>query len=245
MGSTEKITLKISGLWDNEGHIRHLTKAKIAIETVDEKLNEQERRHFIKKVKETELPIDRPVHYIPHHSVAKESSTTLKRIVYDCSCKDGREKIRQKKQELADDEQKLAEIETFCEPAPQGSLHYRCTNCHVRGHKADNNKGNSVCRNEKCNDYLSCGQKDKHKEYRDDKKKIQNRLKNIKNEIADLEDELVRATAYEAKSGNSFTKVVKDRLRKSNPTKYFQSSVLLRDVMALKTAYDNRIPIVS
>ncbi|CAC5416540.1 unnamed protein product [Mytilus coruscus] len=51
---------------------------------------EQESRHFIKKVEETKLPIDRPVHYIPHHSVTNKSSTTPKRIVYDCSCKDGR-----------------------------------------------------------------------------------------------------------------------------------------------------------
>ncbi|VDH93046.1 Hypothetical predicted protein [Mytilus galloprovincialis] len=52
---------------------------------------EQERRHFIEKVEETKLPTDRPVHYIPHHPVAKESSTTPIRIVYDCSCKDGRD----------------------------------------------------------------------------------------------------------------------------------------------------------
>ncbi|XP_063436301.1 uncharacterized protein LOC134717737 [Mytilus trossulus] len=52
---------------------------------------EQERRHFIEKVEETKLPTDRPVHYIPHHPVSKESSTTPIRIVYDCSCKDGRD----------------------------------------------------------------------------------------------------------------------------------------------------------
>ncbi|CAC5358402.1 unnamed protein product [Mytilus coruscus] len=75
--------------------------------------------------------------------------------------------------------------------------------------------------------------------------KLQNCIKNIKNEVADLEDELVCASAYEAKSGNSFTKVVKDRLKKINPSKYSQSSVLLRDVIALKTAYDNKIPTVS
>ncbi|CAC5423020.1 unnamed protein product [Mytilus coruscus] len=179
-------------------------------------------------------------------SVDKNVQEKVENPVLRKICNSTEEKIRQKKRELFDDEHKLAELEMpMCEPAPQGSMHYRCTNCYVRGHKADNNKGNSVCRNDKCTDYRSCGQNDKHKEYRDDKKKIQNRLKNIKNEIADLEDELVRATAYEAKSGNSFTKVVKDRLRKSNPTKYSQSSVLLRDVMALKTAYDNKIPTVS
>ncbi|XP_063420614.1 uncharacterized protein LOC134705828 [Mytilus trossulus] len=54
-------------------------------------IKEQERRHFIEKVEETKLPTNRPVHYIPHHPVSKESSTTPIRIVYDCSCKDGRD----------------------------------------------------------------------------------------------------------------------------------------------------------
>ena len=52
-------------------------------------IKEQDRRGFIEKIENKEFPADRPVHYIPHHPIAKESSTTPIRIVFDCSCKDG------------------------------------------------------------------------------------------------------------------------------------------------------------
>lgn len=47
---------------------------------------EQERQGFIKKVPEIDTLMKKPIHYIPHHPIKKESSTTPKRIVYDCSC---------------------------------------------------------------------------------------------------------------------------------------------------------------
>lgn len=55
-------------------------------------IEDQERRGFIEKVpnnfEHTETAI---IHYIPHHPVRKESSTTPIRIVYDCSCKQSSE----------------------------------------------------------------------------------------------------------------------------------------------------------
>ncbi|VDI06416.1 Hypothetical predicted protein [Mytilus galloprovincialis] len=47
---------------------------------------EQEKRGFIEKVEEKEDEPQR-IHYIPHHPVKKDSTTTPIRIVYDCSCK--------------------------------------------------------------------------------------------------------------------------------------------------------------
>ena len=46
---------------------------------------EQERKGFIERVPEDDNTSH--THYIPHHPVRKESSTTPIRIVYDCSCK--------------------------------------------------------------------------------------------------------------------------------------------------------------
>ncbi|XP_071138753.1 uncharacterized protein [Mytilus edulis] len=71
--------------------IRRLANKPDLLKMYGDIIMEQERRHFIEKVEETKLPTDRPVHYIPHHPVVKESSTTPIRIVYDCSCKDGRD----------------------------------------------------------------------------------------------------------------------------------------------------------
>ncbi|XP_063436092.1 uncharacterized protein LOC134717532 [Mytilus trossulus] len=71
--------------------IRRLANKPDLLKMYGDIIREQERRHFIEKVEETKLPTDRPVHYIPHHPVSKESSTTPIRIVYDCSCKDGRD----------------------------------------------------------------------------------------------------------------------------------------------------------
>ena len=47
-------------------------------------IEEQERKGFVERVDDSTKS---SVHYIPHHPVRKESSTTPIRIVYDCSCK--------------------------------------------------------------------------------------------------------------------------------------------------------------
>jgi hypothetical protein len=45
---------------------------------------EQEEKGFIEKVSTTN--ISDKIHYIPHHPVKKDSTTTPIRIIYDCSC---------------------------------------------------------------------------------------------------------------------------------------------------------------
>ncbi|VDI07346.1 Hypothetical predicted protein, partial [Mytilus galloprovincialis] len=48
-------------------------------------IKDQKRRGFIERVTENGNQSNR-IHYIPHHAVKKDSSTTPIRIVYDCSC---------------------------------------------------------------------------------------------------------------------------------------------------------------
>ncbi|XP_048770094.2 uncharacterized protein LOC125676243 [Ostrea edulis] len=50
-------------------------------------IQEQEARGFIEKVDISKDTNSTRKHYIPHHPVAKDSSTTAIRIVYDCSCR--------------------------------------------------------------------------------------------------------------------------------------------------------------
>lgn len=54
-------------------------------------ISEQEKKGFVEKVKEDAIPSTK-VHYIPHHPVKKDSSTTPIRIVYDCSCRQSSDK---------------------------------------------------------------------------------------------------------------------------------------------------------
>lgn len=69
-----------------ESTIRRLSRDPAILAKYGEIIEEQERRGFIEKVPESEEKPQR-VHYIPHHPVKKDSSTTPVRIVYDCSCR--------------------------------------------------------------------------------------------------------------------------------------------------------------
>ena len=64
---------------------RRLHQTPDLLKCYGEIIKEEEIRGFIEKVEDPDST-DR-VHYIPHHPVKKESSTTPIRIVYDCSCR--------------------------------------------------------------------------------------------------------------------------------------------------------------
>ncbi|XP_048582690.1 uncharacterized protein LOC116603367 [Nematostella vectensis] len=63
---------------------RRLHQTPDLMKSYDDIIKEQEARGFIEKVSNPD-PSDH-AHYIPHHHVKKESSTTPIRIVFDCSC---------------------------------------------------------------------------------------------------------------------------------------------------------------
>ena len=65
-----------------------LSKTPKTLKIYNDIVEEQLKRGFIEPVPESEL--DLPSHYIPHHAVRKESSTTPLRIVYDCSCREAK-----------------------------------------------------------------------------------------------------------------------------------------------------------
>ena len=48
-------------------------------------IEEQKRKEFTERIDDNKKSPS--VHYIPHHTVRKESSTTPIRIIYNCSCK--------------------------------------------------------------------------------------------------------------------------------------------------------------
>ena len=73
-----------------ENVIKRLSKTPEMLTKYGNIIAEQERRDFIEKVNDEEISTSK-THYIPHHPVYKESSTTPIRIVYDCSCRQSQE----------------------------------------------------------------------------------------------------------------------------------------------------------
>ena len=63
---------------------KRLANTPDILQTYSDIISEQESRGFIEQVETTSST---SAHYIPHHPVKKESSTTPIRIVYDCSCR--------------------------------------------------------------------------------------------------------------------------------------------------------------
>jgi len=57
------------------------------LQLYDGVIQDQVRRGFIKQVDISNTPITGTVHYISHHCVKKNSSTTSIRVVFDCSCR--------------------------------------------------------------------------------------------------------------------------------------------------------------
>ena len=64
---------------------RRLGQDPKLLKTYSDIIAEQEEKAFIEKVSTTNM--SDKIHYIPHHPVKKDSTTTPIRIVYDCSCR--------------------------------------------------------------------------------------------------------------------------------------------------------------
>ncbi|XP_063436158.1 uncharacterized protein LOC134717595 [Mytilus trossulus] len=69
-----------------ESTIRRLSREPHLLRKYSEIIEDQMKRGFIEKVND-ENDDGKSTHYIPHHAVKKDSTTTPIRIVYDCSCK--------------------------------------------------------------------------------------------------------------------------------------------------------------
>ncbi|VDI52154.1 Hypothetical predicted protein, partial [Mytilus galloprovincialis] len=70
--------------------VKRLSQDPNMLQTYDKIIKDQERRGFIERVEDPDKAIGQ-VHYIPHHPVKKDSTTTPIRIVYDCSCRQSRQ----------------------------------------------------------------------------------------------------------------------------------------------------------
>ena len=75
-----------------QGVIQRLRRDPKMLKMYADIISDQEKRGFIEKIDASESHVTTSrIHYIPHHPVKKESSTTPIRIVYDCSCRQNAE----------------------------------------------------------------------------------------------------------------------------------------------------------
>lgn len=70
---------------------RRLAQTPDLLQIYNNILVDQEKRGFIERV--TSLQQSDNCHYIPHHPVKKDSTTTPIRIVYDCSCRQSKDSV--------------------------------------------------------------------------------------------------------------------------------------------------------
>ena len=64
--------------------LKRLAKTPNLLQIYSKIIDEQKARGFIERVEE--IDVQSNIHYIPHHSLEKDSPTTPIRIVFDCSC---------------------------------------------------------------------------------------------------------------------------------------------------------------
>ncbi|CAC5414149.1 unnamed protein product [Mytilus coruscus] len=109
----------------------------------------------------------------------------------------------------------------------------RCTNCHETGNKADGNKNNQPCAKLPCMSISSCCQVDKHPEYTIEKRRKQREVGQLKQKMKKMTEVQKMLETYTLTRKNDFISNMKERLRATNPRKYIDSSILMRDLFAL------------
>ena len=88
-----------------------------------------------------------------------------------------------------------------------------------------------------------CKLKDKHPELLNDIRTLQRELKELEQKCAKAKNEMEVFNASRQRVKSSFFAIMRPRLRKQNPAKYFERSALDRDLMILQQALKNKVPL--
>ena len=134
----------------------------------------------------------------------------------------------------------MTPVETLIPPEKMASVY---GNCHRKGHRAERNKGKKDCRVNKCKSFFICGQKIRHPEYSNQLAQKKKETSNLQETLKNVTDELNMLRNFvEKTSETNFMLDFKRRLRITDPQKYRDVAVLLRDTRTLKVAYKGKIP---
>ena len=140
------------------------------------------------------------------------------------------------------------EIDVVEPPHVGGYATMICGNCHIRGHRAEGNRGNGSCKSPPCNSYISCGQKKKHPEYFEEIRNMKKQLKDLQKEIDTVTMEKKNFDSFQSKSISAFSSAITPRLAKAFPEKYSIKTAkgkleLQKDIATLRLACANKIPL--
>ena len=114
-----------------------------------------------------------------------------------------------------------------------------CSNCHLTWHQKKH------CKNPTCPGITQCSLQSKHPEIKSEIAELQDLIKDLEKRSEKAKNECMNFKAAREKASNSFFAIMRPRLRKRNPMKYAGTDRLLldRDLMTLKKALNNKIPV--
>lgn len=112
-----------------------------------------------------------------------------------------------------------------------------CTLCHTAGH----NK--TKCRNAPCKGIAFCNNRDKHPEVRAEIQDLKKVLKDLEKRQEKSKNEFDTFKSARERAASSFFAVMRPRLRKQNHIRYVDRSALDKDLMILKRAMGNKVPL--
>ena len=112
-----------------------------------------------------------------------------------------------------------------------------CTICHSAGHNK-NKRSNGPCRG-----IAFCDNRDKHPEVKAEIQDLKKVLKDLEKRKEKAKNEFDPFKAARERPASSFFPVMRPRLRMQNHIKYVDTSALDKDLMILKKALSNKIPL--
>lgn len=112
-----------------------------------------------------------------------------------------------------------------------------CSVCHLPGHTKPK------CKNGSCTGFHTCRLPAKHPEVSKELQELKNLIKDLEKKEAKAKNDLELFSSARQRAASSFFAVMRPRLRKQNPIKYIDRSALDKDLLVLKKALGNKIPL--
>ena len=127
-------------------------------------------------------------------------------------------------------------------PPPVGAYKtITSSNCHIRGHRESENRGNSNYQQEPCHSWMNCRLKKRHKEHGQGMSLVNINLAKLETET-EKETQKQNDQSFQEKLTASFMYIMNYRLKRTDPVMYSDVNKLTRDLCSLKAFYNNKVP---